>query len=108
MPARQLAGIFVRVAFDVEPDLLDPRLGLFAALFRADATALETKRDVVLNRAIVEGRVVLEHHSAIGARPCDRRIRDVHDPFRRRMMRPQTGNEPEHRWTFHSPTGRGS
>jgi hypothetical protein len=94
---RQLAGIFVRVAFDVEPDFLDPRLGLFAALLRADATALEAKRDVVLNRAIVEGRVVLEHHAAIGAGPGDRCIRHVHDPFRRRMVRWQTGNEPEHR-----------
>jgi hypothetical protein len=93
----KLARILVRVALHVEADLFDPRPRLFAALFRADATAFETKRDVVLDGAIVERRVVLEHHPAIGAGPGDGRIGDVHDAFRRRMMRPQTSDEAKHR-----------
>src|SRR5215203_3031364 len=52
--ARQLARVFVRVAFYVESDLFDPRPRLISPLLRADATAFETKRDVVLDCSIVE------------------------------------------------------
>jgi len=76
--AGQLARILVRVPLDVQPDFLDPRAGLVAALFRAGAAALEAEGDVVFNRAIVERRVVLKHHAAICARPGDGRLRDMH------------------------------
>ena len=79
--AGQLARILVRVALHVEADLLDPRPGLFAPLLRSDATALEAERHVVLNRAVVERRVVLEHHAAIRAGPGHRRVGHVHDAF---------------------------
>ncbi len=72
------------------------------------AAALEAERDVVLDRAIVERRVVLEHHAAIGAGPGDRRVRHVHGPFAWPDGAAAGRRSGAARWTCRSPTVRES
>ena len=95
--AGELARILVSVALDVEADLVDPRVGLFAPLARANAAALEAERDVVFDGAIVERRVVLEHHAAIRAGPGHRSVGHVHDALGGRVVRRQARDETEDR-----------
>jgi hypothetical protein len=68
-PARQLLRILAGVTIDVEAHLSDPLAREVATIVsRHPTSALQTEGDVVLDRPIVERRVVLEHEAAIRAR----------------------------------------
>ena len=95
-PARELARVLRTVALDVEADLRDPRARLFIPLARRHTSALEPERDVVLDRPVVERRVVLEDHAAVGARATDCGAAHEHAAFRARMLRRQPRNQPQH------------
>ena len=98
MPPDSSLRILARVALDVEPDLGDPFARALAPLARRHAAALEAERDVVFDGPVVERRVVLKHHAAIGAGSFDRLLRrPAHVPFARRMVRPQARDQPQHR-----------
>ena len=93
--ARQLVRELLRVARHVEADLGNPLPRALAPLGRLHAAALEPERHVVLDRAVVERRVVLEDHAAVRARLLDRFVGDEHGAFGRRMVRPQAGDQPQ-------------
>ena len=78
MPPDSSLGYFVASRLTSSPTLRDPLPRPLAALGGRDAAALETERDVVLDGAVVERRVVLEHHAAIRARRADRLVGDQH------------------------------
>src|SRR3954451_10617587 len=94
-PAGQFARVLQRIALHVEADFPDPLAGPLTPLARSDAPALQAERDVVFDRPVVERRVVLEHHAAIGAWPLDAAPANQDDAFARRMVRAQSANQSQ-------------
>ena len=81
----------------VEPDLGDPLEPGRLPLPARGAAALETEDHIVEHRAVIEARVVLKHHPAIGPGTDDRPTEHRHAATRRRMLRLEPSHEPEYR-----------
>ena len=95
--ARELVRILVaRRLSTSSPTLPIHSRARVAALGRRHAAALESERDVVLDRAVVERRVVLKDHAAVGAGRRDRFAADEHRPGRRGMLRREARDQSEH------------
>ena len=70
--AGELVRILVLIRVDPQADALDPVAAQLVALAARHSLALEAEGDVVEHRAVVEARVVLKDHAAIGTRAGDR------------------------------------
>src|SRR6476661_5458822 len=95
-PAGELMGILRRIAVYVEAYLVDPLARPVAPLAGGHSATLEAEGHVVLDRSIVERRVVLENHPSIGARGDDWLALDLHRPRCRRVLRRETRDESQH------------
>src|SRR5205807_4761625 len=93
--SRQLVRILVLVVIDREAHALDPVPSQLVPLFAGHALAFEAERHVVENRAVVEAGVILEDHSAVGAGPLDGLPEYEHLARCRRVLRFETGYEPQ-------------
>ena len=89
--------IFVLIGRDIEPDLLDPVPRQIVAIVPRHVLALETEGDVVEHRAVIERRVVLKHHAAIGAGTRDGLAEDEHVAGGGGMLRIEAGDETQDR-----------
>ena len=108
MPPDSSLGYFVASRLTSRPTFAIHSRACSRRSAAGNAAAFEPERHVVLDRAIVERRVVLEDHAAIGARALHGLPADQHRPFGRRMVRPQVRQSDGARSICRSPTARGS
>ena len=71
--------------------------GQLVAIAAGHALAFEPEGDVIEHRAVVERRVILKHHAAVGTGASDRLAEHEHFAGRGRMLRLQPGDQPQDR-----------
>ena len=97
MPPESSLGYFRASRLTSSPTLAIHSRARSRRSARRNTATFETERDVVFDGPVVERRVVLKHHPAIGARPFDRLLRDQHLPSLAGWCGAQSRDQPQHR-----------
>ena len=92
-PAREFMRVLVLVMLDGQAAAFDPRTAQFLANPPVQSQALQPKGDVLQHGAVVEARVVLEDHAAIGARPDNLGAEHAYGSLCRRVLRREPRDE---------------
>ena len=96
-PAGKFVGILGGVAARIEPHALDPLSPLRIARPLRHALALKPEGDVPEDGAIVEARVILEHHPPVGPGPHHLPAEDMDAPAGRGKLRLEARHHPQDR-----------
>ena len=97
MPPESSCGYLSLVPGDIEADPGDPAPGMLVALATGYALAFEPEGHVVEHGPVIEARVVLKHHAAVGARARHGPAHHEHLAAGGRMLGRQAGDQPQDR-----------